>query len=136
MKANRGLITFALLAFAGAALGQTNANRVAMVNGQVISQEDLEKAAANELKNLEVRRLQNESAIAQDKQQILTNALEELAAEKLIEADAAKQIKRKRSFSKPKSTAMWTRRRMSRSKRSTRRTKSAFRSQKNRRCLK
>lgn len=95
MKANRGLITFAMLTFAGAALGQTNANRVAVVNGQVISQQDLEKAAATELKNLEVRRLQNESAIAQDKQQILTNALEELAAEKLIEADAVKQNKTK-----------------------------------------
>ena len=47
----------------------------------------MEKAAAAELKNLDTRRLQNESALAQDKQQILAKALDDLVAEKLIAAD-------------------------------------------------
>jgi predicted DsbA family dithiol-disulfide isomerase len=68
---------------------------VAVVNGQTITQDELEKAAANELKGLETRRLQNDASLAQDKQEILTKALEELVAEKLIEAEAAKEKKAK-----------------------------------------
>jgi predicted DsbA family dithiol-disulfide isomerase len=74
---------------------QTNSDRAAVVNGQAISKQELEKAAAGELKGLELRRLQQESALAQEKQEILTKALEELVADKLIEADAAKQKKTK-----------------------------------------
>ena len=40
-------------------------------------------------------RLQNEASLAQDKQEILQKALDELAAEKLIEAEAAKEKKTK-----------------------------------------
>jgi predicted DsbA family dithiol-disulfide isomerase len=61
-----------------------------MVNGRAITQQELETAAEVELKGLETRRLQNESALAQDKQQILTKALEQIAADRLIEAEAAK----------------------------------------------
>jgi predicted DsbA family dithiol-disulfide isomerase len=68
---------------------------VAVINGQTITQQDLEKAAEAELKSLELRRFQQESQLAQDKQQILTKALDDLAADKLIEAEAAKQKKTK-----------------------------------------
>jgi len=77
------------------AFAQSNANRVAVVNGQTITQQELEKAAAADLKNLETRRLQNESSLAQDRQEVLTKALEELAANKMIEAEAVKQKKTK-----------------------------------------
>jgi protein-disulfide isomerase len=81
----------ALLAFAVVAAAQSNSNRVAVVNGQTITQEELNKAAAAELKGIETKRLQNDATLANDKQEILTRALEELVANKLIEADAAKQ---------------------------------------------
>src|SRR5215467_7186943 len=81
--------------FATFAAAQSNSNRVAVVNGQTITQQELEKAAASELKGLETRRLQNDAALAQDKQEILTKALEELVANKLIEAEAAKEKKTK-----------------------------------------
>src|SRR5437870_11516192 len=84
-----------MLAFAVVAAAQSNSNRVAVINGQTITQQELDKAAAEELKGLEVRRLQNEATLAQDKQQILSKTLEDIVADKLIEAEAAKQKKTK-----------------------------------------
>jgi predicted DsbA family dithiol-disulfide isomerase/Skp family chaperone for outer membrane proteins len=95
LRVHRGLVTFALLAFAAVAFAQSNSDRVAVVNGQVITQQELNKAADAELKSLETKRLQNESSLAQDKQQVLTKALEDLVAEKLFEAEAAKEKKTK-----------------------------------------
>jgi protein-disulfide isomerase len=83
-----------MLLSAAAAMSQTG-NRVAVVNGQPITQQELEKAAAAELKNHETRRMQREVELAQEKQKILTQALDSLAAEKMIEAEAAKQKKTK-----------------------------------------
>ena len=95
MRLHCGLISLAILAFATVASAQSNSNRVAVVNGQTITQEELEKAAAGELKGLETRKLQNDASLAQDKQEILQKALDELVAEKLIEAEAAKEKKTK-----------------------------------------
>jgi predicted DsbA family dithiol-disulfide isomerase len=75
------------------AAAQSNADRAAVVNGQTISRQELEKAAEAELKGLEIRRLQNESSLAQDKQQILAKTLDQLVTDKLIAAEAAKQQK-------------------------------------------
>ncbi len=95
MRLHCGLISLAILAFAAVASAQSNSNRVAVVNGQTITQEELEKAAAGELKGLETRKLQNDASLSQDKQEILQKALDELVAEKLIEAEAAKEKKTK-----------------------------------------
>jgi len=95
VKLHSGLISLAILAFATVASAQSNSNRVAVVNGQTITQEELEKAAAGELKGLETRKLQNDASLAQDKQEVLQKVLEELVAEKLIEAEAAKEKKTK-----------------------------------------
>src|SRR6516165_10176770 len=84
-----------MLAFAAFASAQSNANRVAVVNGQTVTQADLEKAAGNELQGLEIKRLQNEANLAQEKQEILQKALDELVADKLLEAEAAKEGKNK-----------------------------------------
>src|SRR5262245_35766287 len=78
-----------------AAVASAQSDRVAIVNGQNITQQELEKAAAADLKNLETKRLQNESALAQDKQQILTKALDDLVVERLLQAEAVKQKKTK-----------------------------------------
>ena len=84
-----------MLASFAAAFAQSNSDRVAVVNGQTITQQQLEKAADTDLKNLEMRRQQQEASLAQDKQQILTKALETVVADRLLEAEAAKQKKTK-----------------------------------------
>ena len=91
MKLHRVLILLASLAFSPLAFTQTNPKGVAEINGQFITQDELNKAAADELKGLETKRLQNDAAMAQDKQDIMNKALEELVANKLIEAEAKKQ---------------------------------------------
>lgn len=95
MRVHYGLIIFVTLLCAAAAFAQTNPDRVAVVNGQPVTQQELEKAAEADLKGLEIRRLQNESTLAQDKQQILTKTLEQIVSEKLIDLEAAKQKKTK-----------------------------------------
>jgi predicted DsbA family dithiol-disulfide isomerase len=95
VRLNRGLIISAMLAFVTVASAQSKSSRVAVVNGHEITQDELDKAAANELKNLDTKRLQNEASLAHDKQEILQNALEELVTQKLIEAEAAKENKTK-----------------------------------------
>ena len=90
MKLHRCLFALALPAIAAAALAQSNSNRVAVVNGQAITQEELDRAAAPDLRNLETKRLQNDASMALEKQQALTRALEGLVADKLIELEAKK----------------------------------------------
>src|SRR6266850_1162402 len=79
-----------MLALAIAGFAQSNSNRVAVVNGQAITQEELDKTAASDLRSLETKKLQSDASLAQDKQEILTRALEQLAADTLIETEAKK----------------------------------------------
>ena len=95
MRLHRGLIATVLLAFATLAAAQSNSDRVAVVNGQTITQAELEKAAAADLKGIEIKRLQNDANLAQEKQEALQKALDEIVADKLIEAEAAKESKTK-----------------------------------------
>lgn len=95
MRLHRLMPVIMMMAFATFAGAQSNSSRVAVVNGQTITQEDLEKAAASDLKGLEIKRLQNDASLAQDKQEILQKALDEIVDEKLIEAEAAKEGKTK-----------------------------------------
>jgi protein-disulfide isomerase/Skp family chaperone for outer membrane proteins len=93
LKLQLGFAVCVALAIAVAAPAQSSQNRVAVVNGKDVTQQELEKAAEAELKSLETRRQQQEAALAQEKQEILAKALETLIGDKLIEAEAAK-IKR------------------------------------------
>ena len=88
MKLHRCLFALALPAIAATALAQSN--RVAVVNGEAITQEELDRAAAADLRNVETKRLQKDAELAQDKQQALSRALEGLVADKLIELEAKK----------------------------------------------
>jgi protein-disulfide isomerase len=80
-----------LLSCSRLAFSQNNPKGVAEINGQAITQEELNQAAADDLKGLETKRLQNDATLAQDKQEIMSKALDELVANKLIEAEAKKQ---------------------------------------------
>ena len=91
MKLHHALIVLTMLTLTAAGFAQSNSNRVAVVNGQAITQEELDKVAASDLRNLETKRLQNDASLLQDRQEILARALEQLAADKLIEAEAKKQ---------------------------------------------
>jgi protein-disulfide isomerase len=91
VKLHRILILLAALAFSRFAFSQSNPKGVAEVNGQAITQEELNQAAADDLKGLETKRIQNDVSLAQDKQEILNKALDEIVANKLIEAEAKKQ---------------------------------------------
>ena len=90
MKSHGVLISLVMLAFSCIAFAQSN-SKVAEINGQVISQEELNQTAAAALRGLETKRLQNDASLAQEKQEIMTKALDELVADKLIEAEAKKQ---------------------------------------------
>ncbi len=91
MKFNRWFIyVTAMLAMAMTAAAQSNTARVAVVNGQDITQEELNRAAAAELQSLETKRIQNDAGLARDKAEILQKALEGIVAEKLIEIEAVK----------------------------------------------
>jgi len=98
LKPQQGLIflalTLMLLLSATGALAQS-AGRVAVVNGQPITQQELEKAAAAELKNHETRRMQREVELAQEKQQILAKALDSPLQPRSFSLQRAKQKKTK-----------------------------------------
>jgi predicted DsbA family dithiol-disulfide isomerase/Skp family chaperone for outer membrane proteins len=95
VKIHRGFLSITMMALATFASAQSNTNRIAVVNGQTVTQADLEKAAATDLKGLEIKRLQSDAGLAQEKQDILQKALEDLVADKLLEAEAAKEGKTK-----------------------------------------
>jgi protein-disulfide isomerase len=80
----------AVLGLAVIAAGQSNSTVVAVINGQNITQEELNKAAARDLQNLETKRLQNELALGRDKAEMLQNALDRIVEDKLLELEAAK----------------------------------------------
>lgn len=66
-------------------------NRVAVVNGKVISIQDVEKAAAQELKALDVRRTQFEIELERDRRVALDTALEGIVRDRLLSAEAEKR---------------------------------------------
>lgn len=90
MKTNGAFIMIAILALAVTASAQSNPTRAAVVNGQDITLDQVNKAAAAELQGIESKRLQNDLALAREKQEALTKALEGIVADKLIELEAAK----------------------------------------------
>jgi protein-disulfide isomerase len=79
------VLTFLLL-FARPALAQ-----LASVNGEWISEEEVLKAAARELDDLEIRRTQFESQFERDKQAVLESALDRIIRDRVLAAEAAKR---------------------------------------------
>ncbi len=63
----------------------------AVIDGTIISEEELNRAAATELQNLEMQKLQFEANYAHRKQQILEDTLKRMIEEKLLDDEAAKQ---------------------------------------------
>ncbi len=71
--------------------GSSKPKGVAMVNGKAITQEELNKAAAAKLDELELQKLQYEANLARNRQQILQSTLDRLIEDKMLAAEAAKR---------------------------------------------
>jgi len=84
-------IVFALLALSIAAAAQSGSKRLGVVNGQAITEDEVSKAAAKDLDNVELKRLQNEANYRREKQDALEKAFNALMEEKVLDAEAAKR---------------------------------------------
>lgn len=70
---------------------QSAGTRMAVVNGEVITEEQVQRAASQQLESLELKRSQFEANLKHDKSNLMENTLEEMLAEKLIAAEAKKR---------------------------------------------
>ena len=71
MKVHRSWILILMLALALPAAAQSGSKTVAVVNGENITEDDLNKAAAADLQNLELKRMQAEATYNRDKSDIM-----------------------------------------------------------------
>jgi RNA polymerase sigma factor (sigma-70 family) len=76
---------------ATALAAQSDPDRAAVVNGERISLQDVERAAAPELKAIEVRKSQFEIELERDRRVALDNALEGIVRDRLLSAEAKKR---------------------------------------------
>jgi protein-disulfide isomerase len=84
------LILISLMACASA--GQSGGGkRLAVVNGEAITEDQVRKQAGDDLDNLELRRLQAEVGFKRDEQSIYEQTLKSIIDSKLIEAEAKKR---------------------------------------------
>src|SRR6185295_3196029 len=79
------------LALPGIALGQANSKRLAVVNGETITEQQVQAEAASELDRLEAKRLQFESGWQRDKQAAMENQLNEMIEDRVLTAEAKKR---------------------------------------------
>ena len=80
-----------MLAHGGARCRSIGLKTVAVVNGENITEDDLNKAAAADLQNLELKRMQAEATYNRDKSDIMERSLNELMENKLLAAEATKR---------------------------------------------
>jgi protein-disulfide isomerase len=73
------------------ATAQSGSQRLAVVNGEIITEEQVTRAATHDLEELDVKRLQAEAKYKQDKHNILEKTLDGLIEDKLLGAEAAKR---------------------------------------------
>src|SRR5262245_60059289 len=84
------LILISLMACASA--GQSNAGkRLAVVNGEAITEDQVRKQANEDLDGLELRRLQAEAEFKKNEQSIYEQTLNSIIDNKLIDAEAKKR---------------------------------------------
>jgi len=81
---------FALL-LSGMAYGQNSAKPVAVVNGETITDGQVQKEAATELQRLEQKKDQFLAGLERDKKKAVEDALNEIVTEKLLAAEAKKR---------------------------------------------
>jgi len=85
VKIHLNWVLFAILAT------QSGSKPAAVVNGEVITEEQVAKAAAGDLQKLEARLPQGEARYEQEKLQIMHKALDSMLEDKLLATEAAKR---------------------------------------------
>src|SRR5947207_586587 len=91
MKKQIGMIVTLGLTLAGLAFGQTGDKKLAVVNGETITEKQLQAEAASDLERLEAKRLQFESGLARDRQAALENHLNEMIEDRVLTTEAKKR---------------------------------------------
>jgi len=79
------------LGFSGLALGQASSKRMAVVNGETITETQVQSEAAQDLERLEAKRLQFESGWQRDRQTLLENQLNMMIEDRVLTLEAKKQ---------------------------------------------
>jgi len=80
-----------MLALTTIGAAQSGSKTTAVVNGEIITEEQVTQAAGADLQKLETHRPQAEATYAQEKLQIMHKALDSIVEDKLFAAEAAKQ---------------------------------------------
>lgn len=91
MRFDRLLFILAMLAMAVMAAAQAGSKQLAVVNGEVITEEQISKLVERDLENLQLRQLQFEAGYRRDRHEIMERTLDSLVQEKLLAAEAAKR---------------------------------------------
>jgi protein-disulfide isomerase len=93
MTTFRGLLlTFlAFSALATLTLGQGTDKRLAVVNGETITEKQVQTEASIELERLEAKRLQFESGLVRDRHTIVENQLNQMIEDRVLTAEAKKR---------------------------------------------
>lgn len=73
------------------AAGQSSSKTLGVVNGEDITEDQVNQAAAKDLENLEIRWMQAQTNHQRDQHEALEKALDSLIEEKLLAAEAAKR---------------------------------------------
>lgn len=79
------------LALPGFAFAQANDKKLAVVNGETITEKQVQTEAASDLERLEAKRLQFESGLARDKQTVMENQLNQMIEDRVLTAEAKKR---------------------------------------------
>src|SRR6516162_6868185 len=77
--------------FGQAASGPANDKRLAVVNGETITEKQVQTEAAADLERLEAKRLQFETGLARDKQTLMENQLNQMIEDRVLTAEAKKR---------------------------------------------
>jgi predicted DsbA family dithiol-disulfide isomerase len=93
VKVHRSWIAILILAMAIStqAAAAQGSKTVAVVNGENITEDQVNKAAATDIENLDLKRLQAEATYSSQKSEIMERALNRLMEDKLLAAEAAKR---------------------------------------------
>jgi len=90
VKFGRAFVLFGIFALTSIAAAQSGSKRLAVVNGEVITEAEVNKLAAADLAKLDANKPKPEAAYAKAKLEILWKALNSIIEDKLIAAEAAR----------------------------------------------
>src|SRR5262245_53494798 len=92
MRKTLRIMAVLLVAVCGRLAAQSHAPQpMALVNGQPISSDEVESAAAERLRDIELSRMRFDLEMKKDRESALANALEKILTDRVLSAEAAKR---------------------------------------------